>query len=243
MSNKEDGEKQVIERYRNYIGCAGDFGHARRLKILEILNGLNPSSLLDIGCGQGLPFSNFKPEFLCGVDLSSKELKGAKKAGYTIIVADVQQLPIKENTFCVIVCSEILEHLLNPHLAISEIRRVLKRGGKVLVTVPTVGNFLYAVARSMFEVLMVKLSNVPFNIRRFDSYRVRMRGGLGHIQRFDSYRIKKMLEGFEVVDEWHFGTRRNFFYPFAIFFKTIFGLRSGRKEAKWDIYFLIIRKP
>ena len=48
-------------------------------------------------------------------------------------------IPIKNDCFDLIICSELLEHVLNPRKVLDEIYRVMKVGGKVLITVP----FLY----------------------------------------------------------------------------------------------------
>ncbi len=53
------------------------------------------------------------------------------------IAADIQQCPqIASNTFDVIVCTQVLEHVANPFLAVAELHRILKPGGKLLITVP-----------------------------------------------------------------------------------------------------------
>ena len=50
-----------------------------------------------------------------------------------------EYIPIKNDHFDLIICSELLEHVLNPPKVLNEIYRVMKVGGKVLITVP----FLY----------------------------------------------------------------------------------------------------
>jgi SAM-dependent methyltransferase len=50
------------------------------------------------------------------------------------IVADAHDLPISDNEFDVILCTEVLEHLHTPEKAISEMLRVLKPGGKLILT-------------------------------------------------------------------------------------------------------------
>src|SRR5262249_2508938 len=53
------------------------------------------------------------------------------------IVGDIQNCPqIPSNCFDVIVCTQVLEHVANPFLAVAELRRILKPGGRLLVTVP-----------------------------------------------------------------------------------------------------------
>lgn len=51
-------------------------------------------------------------------------------------LADAYQLPFGEGTFDVVVCAEVIEHMREPARALEEVRRVLKPGGKLLLTTP-----------------------------------------------------------------------------------------------------------
>lgn len=50
------------------------------------------------------------------------------------IVADAHHLPFKDAEFDMVLCTEVLEHVHEPQTVIGEIRRVLKPGGKVVLT-------------------------------------------------------------------------------------------------------------
>lgn len=50
------------------------------------------------------------------------------------VVADAHDLPFEDNSFEVILCSEVLEHLHTPEKAIAEMRRVLEPGGALILT-------------------------------------------------------------------------------------------------------------
>jgi SAM-dependent methyltransferase len=50
------------------------------------------------------------------------------------VVADAHSLPFENDSFENILCSEVLEHLHTPELAISEMYRVLKPGGSLILT-------------------------------------------------------------------------------------------------------------
>ncbi|HWQ13411.1 MAG TPA: class I SAM-dependent methyltransferase [Roseiflexaceae bacterium] len=53
------------------------------------------------------------------------------------IVGDIQRCPqIPDATYDVIVCTQVLEHVPNPFLAAAELCRILKPGGRLLLTVP-----------------------------------------------------------------------------------------------------------
>lgn len=55
------------------------------------------------------------------------------------IVADIMALPIGNGEVSSIICTEVLEHIRKPELAVAEMKRILKQGGYAYVTVP----FLY----------------------------------------------------------------------------------------------------
>jgi len=50
------------------------------------------------------------------------------------IVADAHSIPLPDNQFDVVLCTEVLEHLHTPQKAIDEMRRVLKPGGALILT-------------------------------------------------------------------------------------------------------------
>jgi ubiquinone/menaquinone biosynthesis C-methylase UbiE len=52
------------------------------------------------------------------------------------IVCDVAEMPLADETFDVVMCTEVLEHVPNPVKVIRELSRVLKQGGMLIVTAP-----------------------------------------------------------------------------------------------------------
>lgn len=102
-------------------------------EIYFYLRKLQPKTILDIGCGEG-----FVDEFLlsknsqyqiAGIDISKKAVRAAKKRvpKLSISVADAYNLPFKENTFDLTICTEVLEHMDNPQMVIAEAKRVSKK--------------------------------------------------------------------------------------------------------------------
>lgn len=79
---------------------------------------------LDIGCGKS-SYTKYFPNRV-GIDVVYNE--GVD------IVGDVHNLPFEDDTFDVILCTEVLEHLMQPQRAIDEMRRVLKPKGKLILT-------------------------------------------------------------------------------------------------------------
>jgi len=96
--------------------------------------------ILDVGCGIGGLFSNIADkdayEFY-GIDFSEVAIENIQKRLKGVFVqGDVHNLPFEENFFDNVICMETLEHVDNVQKVLSEIKRVLKPLGRLLITVP-----------------------------------------------------------------------------------------------------------
>lgn len=116
------------------------FLNSRLQKISELLKGieLKNKKMLDVGCGEGQYLAYFlsKGSYVSGVDYSSKMLKLAKKYlqekgfdRFSLIKADANKLPFGKNHFDIVLAIGLLEYLVIPEKAVSEIARVLKPNG------------------------------------------------------------------------------------------------------------------
>jgi len=97
-------------------------------------------NVLDIGCGIGdlistLPFKRIPCH---GIDLSIFALHTARSRvkDANFIQADARFLPYRSNSYCMVLCSEVLEHIRREDQVVQEIHRVLARNGVTIVTVP-----------------------------------------------------------------------------------------------------------
>jgi ubiquinone/menaquinone biosynthesis C-methylase UbiE len=98
--------------------------------------------ILDAGCGNGR-YSKFllreaDPDaVLTAFDLSPQMLKRAQarlpSVRVTHALADLTRLPYANETFDAIVCGWVLEHLPDPRPGLTELARILKPGGKLLL--------------------------------------------------------------------------------------------------------------
>lgn len=135
-------EKEHIEawekEYRHLQwGCSGSISH--------ITKRINPESrLLDIGCGCGRHLFPLSHQYnITGIDISVTALNRARnylakqnrKAHYA--TASLTHLPFKKQSFDAVICFGVLQHLTKEgrHVAVSEIRRVLKSKGLIFLEV------------------------------------------------------------------------------------------------------------
>ncbi len=106
-------------------------------------------TILEIGCGRG-GFSNYlariphKPSRIYACDYSETAIEIAKNKynAKTIIweQQDIMNMNFDIASFDVVISCETIEHIPNPALAIKELHRVLKPGGKLLLTCPNYFN-------------------------------------------------------------------------------------------------------
>ena len=90
--------------------------------------------ILDIGCGTGRNLM-YKNVNIIGIDISIEQLKNCKSE---CINCDMTSLPFRNNMFDNILCIASFHHLSTSerrHRALYEINRILKIGGKVLLSV------------------------------------------------------------------------------------------------------------
>lgn len=103
-------------------------------------NSFNTSAtILDIGTSTGTNLKLLKDlnyENTIGIDYSKVALDFCTSKGFNnLLQANVYNLPLPDASVDLILLTDILEHV-NDRQALSEVLRVLKPGGKVLITVP-----------------------------------------------------------------------------------------------------------
>ncbi|MDB9514974.1 class I SAM-dependent methyltransferase [Kamptonema animale CS-326] len=125
--------------------------------ILKQLGDITGKKLLDLGCGAGENSVYFaKKGALCvatdyspgmvEVALKLAETNGVKIEGCT---ANAMELEFPDNTFDIVYASNLLHHLPEPKMAIREMHRVLKPGGKACFWEPLKHNPVINVYRRM----------------------------------------------------------------------------------------------
>jgi ubiquinone/menaquinone biosynthesis C-methylase UbiE len=135
--------KKFYERYwvDNRRGH-GDF-HYKWPAIEKYVPKKEEITILDYGCGKGEIFTKLvsrNPKSnIIGADVSKEALSVVKKKypKYTFVqVFDGEKLPFKSNTFDFICALDVLEHVYDTETIFKELTRVLKKDGKLLVSVP-----------------------------------------------------------------------------------------------------------
>jgi 2-polyprenyl-3-methyl-5-hydroxy-6-metoxy-1,4-benzoquinol methylase len=162
--------------------------------------------ILDVGSGPGFILRKLKPKnpVLHALDLSTKCVSYLNQQGIKAIRLDISSdaFPYENNFFDYVIFTEVIEHLAFPDHTIQEIYRVLKPGGKLLISTHNPFN-LYMRLRYLAGV---------FPTPELD---VSRRGQ--HIRMFNYETLTKVLEsaGFRlfVNRSWFSFLQINFFVP------------------------------
>lgn len=93
----------------------------------------------DLGCGQKADFLKRQEEKIArGFGLDLEVDKAVQTNKITLIAADFNRLlPLPDNSVDLVSSMAVLEHITNCGRHLQEIRRILKRGGKIVATTPS----------------------------------------------------------------------------------------------------------
>ena len=131
---------ETSETYKELLS-AHDETYLRHYVELVIRYAPSGSRILDLGCGNGISsrLLNQADFDVVGTDISALFLEEAQewenpKLRYQ--VCDVLELPFENNSFDVICSNELIEHLPDVETALTEMIRVVRKGGKVVLSGP-----------------------------------------------------------------------------------------------------------
>lgn len=125
---------------------SNDYFDNVRSEILSLLP-RKINRLLEIGCGSGNTLKyikdNYQCDWACGVELVHEAAEIARSKVDLVIEGDIENidLPIEPATLDVILCLDVLEHLINPWKVMSKLGVLLKSDGVIIASIPNVRNF------------------------------------------------------------------------------------------------------
>ena len=107
------------------------------------------SQVLDLGCGRGGVVELFwhDVKLAAGLDPDVPSLAEHRAPGMPVIRGRGEHLPFAGESFDLVVCLWVLEHIENPEVVLSEVRRVLRPGGHFVFLTPNLRNPLLLMNR------------------------------------------------------------------------------------------------
>jgi ubiquinone/menaquinone biosynthesis C-methylase UbiE len=96
------------------------------------------AKILDVGCGTGAVMEHLleNNNEVCGVDMNDVALEFCRQKGLDVKKGLADNMPFQDDYFDIVLALDVLEHLDHPEAAVVEVKRILKKGGLFIVTVP-----------------------------------------------------------------------------------------------------------
>ncbi len=133
-------------------GLQSRFLRAAQSKVISLLNIKPNVHFLDIGCGTGWAVGQAAnlvdgQGLFYGVDLSPKMIEKAKsnfigKDNFRFIQANSESIPLDDDFFDAIICTNSFHHYLHPVKALKEMHRLLKSSGRLYLLDPVADSWV-----------------------------------------------------------------------------------------------------
>ena len=111
----------------------------KRQDMLKFID-IKVSRILEIGCGEGNFATNFTDIEYWGVEQATQHAKAAEQKGLRILnglYEDVED-KIPDSYFDLIVCNDVIEHMIDPMGFLKDIKKKLKPTGKLIASIPNI---------------------------------------------------------------------------------------------------------
>lgn len=175
-SNLKDDQKQLTSLLRD--------------KIMFLIQEVGSNKkILEVGCNDGYMGEILLKENndVYGIDIVKKKLELASKRGLKVKECDIEKkpFPYPSDYFDIVILGDVIEHIFDTDGLLEKCKRVLKKGGKLIITTPNVA--------SLARRIMLLLGINPF--LEFSSKLQPLKGypAVGHIRYYTSNTLKHQL--------------------------------------------------
>jgi ubiquinone/menaquinone biosynthesis C-methylase UbiE len=167
----------------------------RRLQaIRDFLGAVDGLEVLEVGSGGGHVLAMFPTARLTAVDVSGEYLSIARKnlAGYDVrfLKGEIDALDLPSQSVDRLICTEVLEHVVDPDRVLAACARLLRSAGVAAITVPN---------DPLIDRVKGLVHRTP--LRRLLRSRIDWGGDIYHLHRWTPAEFERVLERhFQVTD-------------------------------------------
>jgi SAM-dependent methyltransferase len=130
----------------------------RKIHIIRRELALLPSgaTVVDLGCGAGsiLARATRDDDFSIAADHDPSLVASAARAGSRPVLLDLDKdLPLASSSIDVVLCTDVIEHVVEPGKALAEMDRVLRPGGTVIIFTPPYDSVRWNLAERLHHLI------------------------------------------------------------------------------------------
>lgn len=132
-------DKDYFETYLDHFPDAPSLVLVRSVELRNFPTTFLKPPILDLCCGDGFFCATLGLKHISGCDISERAIQLAKEKGVysDLKISDVRKLPYQNSSFNSILSNCAPEHVEEINIALSEVSRVLMKGGHLIMTVPS----------------------------------------------------------------------------------------------------------
>ena len=138
--NEEHALKHDLDKFYNHPNPLVRYIENKRIRTLIDLAAIEDTDdVLEVGCGAGHILERIGTGRLHGIDISATQIRRAReRLGDRVELKQSpgEEIPYRDRSFDKILCSEVIEHVLDPVPLLREMKRVLKDDGILSLSIP-----------------------------------------------------------------------------------------------------------
>ncbi|HUD20154.1 MAG TPA: methyltransferase domain-containing protein [Patescibacteria group bacterium] len=209
-----------------------------------------PKKILELGCGNG----RFSHELskLCGatvygIEVSDSGIKTARAHGIIVKKADLNKtVPFENNTFDLVISDQLIEHIVKTDVLLGESKRVLKKGGRMVIITPNLSFWFNRILFLFGEYpLFLEVSDISkvYGTRILRNL-MREPEAMGHVRVFNLPALTDLIEASGFTIEESFGLPLSWNLPKVLkaMYDAIDCLASLKTSLSRDIGIIAVKR-
>ena len=185
----ENEELNPLEEFESLRPEVSRDTYERHWAIPKIIPPNPKVRILDIGAGKGYLSSKLKAQGhdVVAIEIAAVNVEHLKQRNIEVLQHDLMSrpYPIEDESFDIVICADVLEHLLRPDICLKEVYRILKSDGNLIVCTPNESH-----PYRIWQLIKGDSFHDPFN-DSFDAYQF-----WTHVKFFTYRTLKRFLEHF-----------------------------------------------
>ena len=203
--NEEMTKKYDSEDYHLRSNFIIRWIERRRVQsIVDLIAAGEHDTVIELGCGAGIVLEKFLAQRLIGIDLSAYILQKTKrrlqKRNAYLLQANAEMVPFSSNSFVKLVCTEVIEHVLEPRNVIKELVRLATDEASIVITIPNEAliDRMKSIIGSLRlnRLLLMGTSSSSLDVAAYDSP---SEANEWHLHRFDLDVLRQVTEGLLLI--------------------------------------------